>query len=195
MVSNRAAKIPRLLTDDLNSLIIHSKQVWRRVIKRSAVEDNVAFHSHFLSCLPYPLIGIKVSQTLFTFFLCSQASLSSPSPEVSFVPLLHFLIARQQRSLLCLGRGEVRMGKIGGVQIVLSPKMQPISRVSIILSLTVPINKSWQEWLNQIFGYCKMRVNSSLPTFLFSDSEYCKRTAEMVCPTCSHKRICSLLSR
>ena len=64
MVSNRAAKIPRLLTDDLNSLIIHSKQVWRRVKKRSVVEDDIALlelHFHLLSCLPYPLIGMKVS--------------------------------------------------------------------------------------------------------------------------------------
>lgn len=70
MVSNRAAKIPGKLTDDLNSLIlfewkiIHSKQVWRRVKKRSVVQDDIALlelHFHFLSCLPYPFIGIKVS--------------------------------------------------------------------------------------------------------------------------------------
>ena len=149
------------------------------------------------------------------------------------------------------------MGKTGGVRIVLFSKMQPTSRVSTILSwtvpidksnqlwlnqilgyfkdvgewfssnlpffrlrafryettkqlallgeglgwgttilsLTVPLDKSLQVWFNQIFGYFKMGVNSFLPTFLFSDSEYCKRSAEMVCPTCSHKRICSLLSR
>ena len=70
MVSNRAAKIPRELTDDVTSLmlfewkIIHSKQIWRRVKKRSVVEDNIGLlelHFRFLSCLAYPLIGIKVS--------------------------------------------------------------------------------------------------------------------------------------
>ena len=82
---------------------------------------------------------------------------------------------KQQSSQLCLGRG--------------------LGWGTTILSLTVPLDKSLQVWFNQIFGYFKMWVNSFLLTFLFSDSEYCKRSAEMVCPACSHKRICSLLSR
>ena len=53
------------------------------------------------------------------------------------------------------GGGEVRMGKTGGVRIVLSSKVLPISRVSTILLLTVPIGESLQVWLKQILGYFK----------------------------------------
>ena len=40
----------------------------------------------------------------------------------AFAPLSHCEAAKEL-ALFELGRGEVRMGKIGGVQIVLSPKM------------------------------------------------------------------------
>ena len=202
MVSNRAAKIPGQLTNDLNSLILfewkitHSKQVWRRVKKRSVVEDDIALlelHFNFLSCLPYPLIGIKVSQTLFTFFLCSEASLSSPSPEVSFVPLLHFPV----RKLALFGEGVGRLGcgRLEGSGLFCPPKCSPLQGCRQFCRGLFPSISQISYGLTRFQVILKMWVNGFLPTFLFSDSEYCKRSAEMVCPTCSHKRICSLLSR
>ena len=155
MVSNRAAKIPHEMTDEGTSLIlfewkiIHSKQVWRRVKKCRGGRYCFAGTPYPLPFLPSLPFNRHQSYLDFVHvFLMLLGTPFLPLPRSEFCAFAALSVTKA--GFVWGGGGEVRMGRIRGVRIVLSSKMQPISGVSTILLLTVPIDKSLQVWLNQI---------------------------------------------
>ena len=105
-----------------NRLIIHSNQVWRRVKKRSAVEDDIAFHFHFLSCLPYPLISIKVSSR-FSYAL--RQAFPPPPPKWVLCLCSTLSLRGSKGSGFVWGEGRSGWGRLEGSRLFCPPKCSP----------------------------------------------------------------------